>query len=239
MQVIRLEVTHSCRFSGALAGTKRARVTHLCHRGREAVLEIHSSDPEEVDRLVEHYQSEGGRTLFRGNDRRAAVVRFDACACCNAGKVIPSIEGPEVLYLPPSGYASGGQESYQFLALRGTIPNAALERLPREVRLRVAGSRSLTSATFEGDLLVPVGSVLKELTERQRLAIVTAIARGYYRIPRGVTTQELGRALGVSREAFEALLRKAENKLVAAWIPFLAIGSAMGELDTADVRPKA
>lgn len=236
MKIISLEVRHSCAFSSPLAKTSTARATHLCHRGREAVLEIHASDPSELSALVDGYVSEGARLLFRGNERTSAVVQFSSCACCRAGKVIPTIEGPEVLYLPPSGYAVGGKETYQFLALRDRLPPEVLDHLPRDVQVLGVGVRALTTATFENGFLVPVGSVLKDLTDRQRLAIVTAIAQGYYRIPRGTTTKALGQALGISREAFESLLRKAENKLVAAWIPFLALGEAAGERPEAGPR---
>lgn len=229
MQVVHLEARHPCAFSTPLTQTTSARVTHLCHRGREAVLEVHASDASELRALVAQYEALGGHLLFRGNEETAAIVQFATCACCRTGRIIPTVEGSDVLYLPPSGYASGGTESYQFLALRGVLSTQTLDQLPTGVKVLTAGTRPLTEAAFEEGFLIPVGTVLRHLTERQRLAIVTAIVRGYYRIPRAATTLELGQALGVSREAFEALLRKAENKLIAAWIPFLVLGSSSAE----------
>ncbi|TNA16087.1 hypothetical protein EMF73_33795, partial [Klebsiella pneumoniae] len=74
------------------------------------------------------------------------------------------------------------------------------------------------------------------LTPRQRQAIVLAFARGYYRIPHAVTTGELAQALEISREAFDALLRKAENKLLAALFPYLAAQSASRESPISSAR---
>jgi predicted DNA binding protein len=96
-----------------------------------------------------------------------------------------------------------------------------LARLPPEVRVVRAGTKPLTALEFEGGFLVPVGVLFRELTERQRTALVAAIGRGYYRIPRSVRTEELAESFGISRPAFEALLRKAENKLIAAVFPYL------------------
>lgn len=85
------------------------------------------------------------------------------------------------------------------------------------------GTKPLTSLDFEGGFLVPLGALFRGLTPRQRQAIVAATLRGYYRIPRSITTAELARGFGVSRPAFQALLRKAENKLLAGLFPYLTV----------------
>jgi len=59
------------------------------------------------------------------------------------------------------------------------------------------------------------------LTERQREAIVLAVEQGYYDIPRGCTTVELGERLGISDQAVTERLRRAivtlvENTIVAS-----------------------
>ena len=97
--------------------------------------------------------------------------------------------------------------------------------MPKEVDVVETAVRPLGEIGFEEGFLVPIGTLRRELTERQRLAIVTAVRRGYYRIPRPVTTAELAEELGISREAFEALLRKAENKLVLGLFPYLVLGA--------------
>ena len=80
---------------------------------------------------------------------------------------------------------------------------------------------TLNFLEMENNYLVPVAMFSALLTDRQRLAIVTGILRGYYRIPRDVTTEELARELGISRPAYEALLRKAENKVIGPLLPYL------------------
>ena len=136
--------------------------------------------------------------------------------------MIPTIESQGHLYLPPSSYSSEG-ETYQFLVPEERLDAHLLEKLPRSVHVGRTGTEPLTSLGCEGGFLVPVSILLRDLTDRQRRAIVTAILRGYYRIPRRVKTEELAQTFGISRPAFEALLRKAENKLVAALFPYLTL----------------
>jgi predicted DNA binding protein len=222
VQIVNLMVNHDCPFSRPVARAANARVTHLCHRGKEAVLEVHAPDPEDLTRLVTEYDRIGGEVLYQERDRSAALVQFPVCACCGSGRVIPTIEGMGHLYLPPSGYSAEG-ESYQFLAQEQRLESHLLDQLPPGVNVVRVGTKPLTSLEFEGGFLVPVGVLFRGLTERQRQALLTGILRGYYRIPRAVTTGELARSFGISRPAFDALLRKAENKLASALFPYLTV----------------
>ncbi len=238
MQVVRLRLRHPCPFAEPVARAEHVRVTHLCHRGKEAILEVHAAAVDVLDGIVDGYRGSGAEVLYEDRERTAALVRFPSCACCRSGQVIPTIEDQGYLYLPPSGYSADG-ETYQFLAEEERLDPHLTERLPSTVEILSTGVQPLTSLGFEGGFLVPVGVLLRGLTERQRQAIVTAILRGYYRIPRVVRTEELARALEISRPAFEALLRKAENKVVAALFPYLTIPGTAAPSAGRKVRPTA
>ena len=231
MQIVNLLVNHECPFSRPVMEAPDARVTHLCHRGKEAVLEVHAPDSGVLARLISEYRRIGGEVLYEERDRSAGLVRFPVCACCRSGKVIPTIEQLGHLYLllpltPPCG------ERYQFLAQEQRLESHLLDRLPPVVKLMHVGTKPLTSLEFEGGFLVPVGVLFRGLTDRQRQAILTEMLRGYYRIPHAVTTEELARDFGISRPAFDALLRKAENKLAAALFPYLTV-QGPGPIDPA------
>ena len=68
-----------------------------------------------------------------------------------------------------------------------------------------------------------MSDIINDLTDHQLSLIVKAYDAGYYEIPRKVTIAELAQSEGVSRQAFEKNIRKAENKLIKAIIPFLYI----------------
>jgi predicted DNA binding protein len=222
MQIVNLLIRHDCPFSEPLAQAPGARITHLCHRGDEAMLEVHASDPALVARLSEGYSRLGGEVLYEEPDHSAVLLRFPNCACCRSGRVIPALEDLGQLYLPPSSYTSEG-ERYQFLVQGERLEARIADRFPPGVTLLRAGTRPLTSLEFEGGFLVPVGTFFRDLTARQRQALVTAILRGYYRIPRAVASEELARTFGISRPAFDSLLRKAESKLATALFPYLTV----------------
>lgn len=222
VQIVSLLVNHACPFSRPVAGVADARVTHLCHRGKEAILEVHARDPTVLTSLVAEWELIGGEVLYAEPDASAALIRFRRCACCRSGKVIPTIEAAGPLYLPPSTYSAEG-ESYQFLVSEPRFPARLTDRLPSGVVVARIGSRPLTSLAFEGGFLVPVGTLFRGLSDRQRQALVSGILRGYYRIPRAVKTEELARDFGISRAGFDALLRKAENRLATALFPYLTV----------------
>ncbi len=220
MQIISLQVRHDCPFAEVIAQRPGTRATHLCHRGRNAILEVHGPDPPSLEAILDVYGDRGGTLLFEDPESRSALVQFPVCACCTRAQVIPTMESHGTLYLPPSSYSQVG-ESYQFMRTEGIDAAPALEAIRGRAEVLEFSTHPLETAAFEGDFLVPAGALFRGLTDRQRSALLLAVSQGYYRIPRGTTTQALGQRLGISREAFEALLRKAENKLIWAAVPYL------------------
>ncbi|MCL7416912.1 MAG: PAS domain S-box protein, partial [Halalkalicoccus sp.] len=61
-------------------------------------------------------------------------------------------------------------------------------------------------------------AVETELTEKQRGALESAFAAGYYDWPRGTTAQELAAAMGVSSSTLHQHLRGGERKLLSAFL---------------------
>jgi predicted DNA binding protein len=66
----------------------------------------------------------------------------------------------------------------------------------------------LTDANFS-----PI-SPLNQLTEKQREVLIAAHKMGYYDIPRRITSQELGKKLGLVDSTVVEHLRKAEQRLM-------------------------
>lgn len=60
------------------------------------------------------------------------------------------------------------------------------------------------------------------LTPRQVVALSRAVAAGYYALPRRTDLQRLADALGISTSAYSELLRRAEARLVEAYVRRLA-----------------
>lgn len=59
------------------------------------------------------------------------------------------------------------------------------------------------------------------LTDRQREVLSHVVARGYYQIPRTTTLRKLARELGISTTSLSLILRRAELKIVPAFVELL------------------
>ena len=73
-----------------------------------------------------------------------------------------------------------------------------------------------------------VETFFEQLTDKQIDAIVKAFDYGYYRSPRDITTDSIATSLGITRSTYEEHLRKAENRLMEALLPYLKIFRAGG-----------
>ena len=68
---------------------------------------------------------------------------------------------------------------------------------------------------------ISIPEIISNLTHRQIDVLIQAYEQGYYEIPRNIRTQDLADDLGISRYGAEKNLRKAENKLIKAIVPYL------------------
>ncbi|MFC6837269.1 helix-turn-helix domain-containing protein [Halomarina ordinaria] len=126
----------------------------------------------------------------------------------------------DCLLVPPLRYADGAK-----LCRLLALDPAALTACYRDFvddgfDVSVEAKREVGSVTPDAPLLT-LDEVLPTLTARQREVFTTAYARGYYEIPRGTTTAAVADVVGVDRRTAEEHLRRAENKLVAALVPYL------------------
>lgn len=85
--------------------------------------------------------------------------------------------------------------------------------------IEVEAKREINSV--EDAPLVVFDAELPTFSERQRQVLALAHERGYYEIPKGVTTEELAADLDVSRRTLEEHLRRAEQKLVESFLTFM------------------
>ncbi len=131
-----------------------------------------------------------------------------------------TLEAHHVLWLQPMR-VQGGWERYDAIAFVPGGEQAALAALSKSwptqvVRRREVGAKDILAALF-----LSLRPALDAPTEKQAEALVTAGEAGYYRSPRGATTAQVARRLGIGRSAFEERLRGGENRLLGAVLPAL------------------
>lgn len=82
-----------------------------------------------------------------------------------------------------------------------------------------------------------VNSLFAEMTQKQIDALLKAHRYGYYTSPRKITTENVATAVGVSRSTYEEHLRKAENRIMEALVPYLQL-YVIGEKDAQKLPSK-
>jgi len=113
----------------------------------------------------------------------------------------------------------GGEE-------RGRLLFADMAQLRSFVAQRGDGAR----VQVEGTALAPLGAIpvslsvaglAGALTSKQLDVLRTAVAGGYYDIPRAVTTEALAKRFDISRTTYDEHLRKGEQALLRQFLTLL------------------
>ena len=155
--------------------------------------------------------SDGGRT----------VAVTEECLRGRQETVEGHLARHSCLLVPPLRYAEGAKFCRVVGLAEGDL-SAVYRDLTEEGPVTVESKRRVKTPPVERPLLT-VADVLPSLSPRQRETLRLAHERGYYRVPREVTTADLADELGVERRTAEEHLRRAENKLVDATVEYLTV----------------
>lgn len=123
----------------------------------------------------------------------------------------------DCLLVPPLVYEAGAKHA-RVLALEGGALTDFYRDLASDYAVSVSSKRELAAAT--PDRLTTSVDV-PALSPRQREVFRAAHDRGYYDVPRGVTTAEIADQIGIARRTADHHLRRAEAKLADAFARFL------------------
>jgi predicted DNA binding protein len=202
-------------YGAATAGTD-ARIELWCNDHCD-LLHVTAGAGDEV--LAHVRDLVGVRDLLRSDDELVVVT-----AACLKERRPDHIEGylgrHGCLLLPPLRYAAGAKFC-RLLALDPSALTACYRDLVADgFDVDVESKREIAAVPRDGPLLTP-DDVLPSLTARQREVFFAAFEGGYYEIPRRTSTAALAEAIGVERRTAEEHLRRAENKLVAALVPYV------------------
>lgn len=143
------------------------------------------------------------------------VVVTDACLKDLEETLLePHLATNGCLSLPPLTYVQG-KKIATVLSLDPAGLSGIYADLRDETAVTVRSKREI-AALHPGVPLVGLQDVFPSLTDRQFEVFTTAHDRGYYDIPRGVTTTEIADSVGVERRTAEDHLRRAEQKIANA-----------------------
>ena len=193
-------------------------ISMWCVWDRE-LLQVPTDDPT-VMKGIERAIRKAGRVVDEWVEADRGRIFLLKCTCPRYDSIWNVIEEARCLELPPVVYR-GGWGYFRAVSLnedrsrelfRGFHERGAAELLrKRELPMSVLPTSVWTHSLF-GDL-----------TGKQIDALVEAYRNGYYTSPRRITTEHVAKVLGVSRSTYEEHLRKAENRIVAALMPYLEL----------------
>lgn len=144
------------------------------------------------------------------------------CACAATGTVMSHLNDPTLLVIPPVAYEKGW-EYYRMIAFRHDSITKLVTKL-RDIGFNVEILRKIP---FDGymasSLTLSTDTLFSGLTEKQIDALLTAYAQGYFRYPRGTDLQTIASKEKIGRTTFLEHLKKAENKIITALIPYIQL----------------
>ena len=144
------------------------------------------------------------------------------CACGGSNMVSGYLNDPSLLLIPPIAYENGW-EYLRLIAFRHDNAKKFFARL-REKGFNVEILRKMPfDGYISSSLTLTTDALFSGLTEKQIDALLIAFAQGYFRFPRGADLQTIASKEKISRTTFLEHLKKAENKIITALIPFIKL----------------
>ncbi|HYA57673.1 MAG TPA: helix-turn-helix domain-containing protein [Thermoplasmata archaeon] len=189
-----------------------------CVWNRE-LLQVPTRDPA-VIRRTENAIRKTGHMVDEWVDANAARVFLLKCTCEDYDSPWTLISDHECWDAPPIMYLDGWA-NMRVMAFGAENPRRLLSAFRKWGPTELVSKRTLALSVLPTS--VYANALFENLTERQSNALLTASRFGYYTSPRPVTTEQIATSVGVSRTTYEEHLRKAENRVISAIIPYLQL----------------
>jgi hypothetical protein len=217
---------HDCPYVHFSEKHPDVRIVEWCNR-RVDVLEIKCEDIETFSRIASDLQSllmwKGGRVLSKSfGDKNIQVITKTCRDVRIASSIGDAVEKNSCLEIQPVTYG-GGWETHRVMSFAERDYKSLFKDLERLGPVEVLDKKILPEKSMIDTFAVSLSSVFQRLTLKQVTAIATALERGYYQVPKKVSTEELAEKNGVPRTTFEEHLRKAESKVLRALAPFIIL----------------
>ena len=219
------EVTFRSQYSYPFLELSRALgdtpISMWCIWDRE-LLQVPTRDPATL-RSVDRAIRAAGHVVDEWVDGQGGRIYLLECTCeTQPNSIWHAYDAHQCLDSPPSVFRDGWA-FHRFLSFDDGRTRALFKDLGRLGPTVLLQKRELPLHVLPSS--VWAGALFGDLTGRQVDALLRAHHAGYYATPRSVTTDDLARGLGLSRSTFEEHLRKGENRLMAAIMPYLDLYS--------------
>ncbi len=226
---IEFKAQHDCPFNDLSRKYPRAVIMHWCNHKKD-VMEITCDDIDlfnSINEGVKQIEKDLGVKVLRRTFSSSHVqLVVQNCGCHNIKTAIsPCIEKHNCMKIEPAVYRDGW-EWYRMIAFNQKDIKKLFESLEKFANVEIISRKTSPENSLRDSFVISANALVGELTEKQVLALLSALSQGYYRVPKKATADEIASRMGVPRTTFEEHLRKAESKVLYALTPYIHLATA-------------
>jgi len=215
-----LQLTYDDPFISISRRFPSSKIFSWCNREHD-VVEIIVENPEEYSLMMEQIPEIDG-IVEQSSDRDKVHLIIHTCSCMMEDSMVRHIGTLDLLHVYPV-ICEKGWEYHRIIAFRHEDFEELLQRLEKGGWV----FKILRKVPFDGfigsSLTLTADALFSDLTEKQMDALLTAYRNGYYRLPRKADVKTIASKERVPRTTFQEHLKKAENKIVAALVPYIQL----------------
>ncbi len=215
-----LKLTHDDPFVYISRRFPSLKIFFWCNREHD-VIELIVENPEEYSLVMEQIPEIDG-IIEQSSDRSKVHLILHKCCCKMEDSMIKHIGTLDLLQVFPV-ILEKGWEYHRIIAFRHEDLEELLQRLEKGRWV----FKILRKVPFDGfigsSLTLTADALFSDLTEKQMDALLTAYRNGYYKLPRKADVKTIASKERVPRTTFQEHLKKAENKIVAALVPYIQL----------------
>ncbi|MFB0501986.1 MAG: helix-turn-helix domain-containing protein [Candidatus Bathyarchaeia archaeon] len=215
-----LKVSYNAFFTDLTRRFPSASIYIWCNREND-IIEVIVRNPEEFPLVMEEIR----KFPFMGvleeiSDDRRLYLNVHECHCMRQDTIVRHIGELDILNIFPN-MIENGWAYHRLIVFR----HKDLEELLRRIEKWGWVYKILRKTPFDGfiasSLTLTADALFSDLTEKQIDAMLTAYRHGYYNLPRDNDVQAIAAKKKVPRTTFQEHLKKAENKVVTALVPYI------------------
>ena len=219
-----LKVTFSSFFTELTRRFPSAKVFIWCNRQND-VIELVVNKPDEYPLVVDEMRkTKIANVVEESSDERRLYFIVHRCNCMLRNTIVRHIGTLDVLNVFPN-MIEDGWVYHRLIVFR----HEHFEELLRRLEKWEWNYKIMRKVPFDGflasSLTLTADALFSGLTEKQLSAMLTAFRYGYYNLPRSMDLQTIAAKEKVPRTTFQEHLKKAENKLVTAVVPYVHLFS--------------
>ena len=217
-----LKVTFNSFFTDLTRRFPSAKVFIWCNREND-VIEVIVTNPEDYPLVVKEIRACNTLGVIEeSSDNRRLYLNVTECHCMLQNTIVRHIGTLDLLNVFPN-YIENGWVYHRLIVFR----HEDLEELLRRLEKWGWVYNILRKVPFDGfiasSLTLTADALFSDLTEKQIDAMLTAYRHGYYNLPRDADVQTIATKEKVPRTTFQEHLKKGENKIVAALVPYIQL----------------